>query len=747
MCIRDSLKNAPLVVTGLPALPNTLYPLDRLIYETVSKQLYRSTGTAWESLVMLSSSLVGSIQSAQVAGLDAAKLTGTVVAARIADLSISTAKFATGLQAVEVLGSLPATGNTQGRMVLLTTDSKLYRYTGSAWTAAVAATDLTGTIDQARIAALDAIKISGTLTNAQVAGLDAAKLFGTLSGSLLDGVAASKLTGTIDQARIAALDAIKISGTLTNEQVAGLSAAKLTGQIVGTQVKDGEISTAKIAVGAITAASAIIANATVGSALIIDGAITNAKIGSAAIGTANIQDAAIVSAKVGSLEAEKITAGYLDVARLRVGCITAATGIIANATIGSALIIDGAITNAKIGSAAIGTANIQDAAIVNAKIGSLDAGKITTGYLAAGRIDVDTISTGMIQAGAITADELHAGAITIGSAVIQDGAIRNALIGNAEISSAKIANLAVGAAQIADACIVDAKIGSLNADKITAGTVNTNLLNVNQIRAGMIQAAAIASDEIAANAITAGKLATELALIGDIRSSGSSAWYRGDASHAPIGFRLSGPPFQSTPIGGSPTWVNLEIGTLANFGGYLVGSVINRTMLAYNRIVNGSFYFDLTGWTIRVAVPNNSSVNWDGSNSPGSTGGCATFEVCGHVASVVGYISQAFTCPPGSGVINLEAQVALTEDSGFRASGYISFAIINTSTGAIQMAGTYEWPAGDYTHTPVWHPIITNVSSFLAGGGDYILQATFMAWPRNVDSSIQVYLDAVKLIV
>ena len=51
----------------------------------------------------------------------------------------------------EILGSLPTTNLFAGRMVFLTTDNKLYRYTGSEWTAAVATSDLSGTIASAQI--------------------------------------------------------------------------------------------------------------------------------------------------------------------------------------------------------------------------------------------------------------------------------------------------------------------------------------------------------------------------------------------------------------------------------------------------------------------------------------------------------------------------------------------------------------------------------------------------------------------
>lgn len=51
----------------------------------------------------------------------------------------------------EIVSTLPTTNLFEGRIVFLTTDDKLYRYTGSAWTAAVPAVDITGQITATQI--------------------------------------------------------------------------------------------------------------------------------------------------------------------------------------------------------------------------------------------------------------------------------------------------------------------------------------------------------------------------------------------------------------------------------------------------------------------------------------------------------------------------------------------------------------------------------------------------------------------
>jgi hypothetical protein len=55
--------------------------------------------------------------------------------------SFSVSKVRTGY---EIVASLPVTSLFEGRLVFLTTDDKLYRYTGTSWTTAVPAVDITG---------------------------------------------------------------------------------------------------------------------------------------------------------------------------------------------------------------------------------------------------------------------------------------------------------------------------------------------------------------------------------------------------------------------------------------------------------------------------------------------------------------------------------------------------------------------------------------------------------------------------
>lgn len=161
----------------------------------------------------------------------------------------------------EIVAVLPSTNLFAGRLVFLTTDGKLYRYTGSAWTAAVAAVD-----------------ISGLLADAQ----------------------------------IAAIAAGKITGLLTSSQINDIAAAKITGQIGSTQISDGAISTPKLAAGAVTASQ------------IAAGTITGDRIAANAITANNILALSISGDKLAAntIAGDKILAGTITAANIAGGTIT-----------------------------------------------------------------------------------------------------------------------------------------------------------------------------------------------------------------------------------------------------------------------------------------------------------------------------------------------------------------------------------------------------------------------------------------
>lgn len=290
----------------LSSLPTTGNAVGRMVFLTTDGKLYRFTGSAWTSAVQ------------------AADVSGQLVASQIADAAITTAKFAAGIKPVEIVASLPTTSNTVGRMVFLTTDNKLYRWTGSAWTAAVPAVDVTGQLTDAQIAAVAAAKLTGQITSTQISddAITTPKLAAgavTANEIASDAVTTAKIAAgavtateiaanTITASQIAA-GAITASELAANAVIAGKIAA---GAISATEIASDAITTAKIAAGAVTA-NEIAANT-----------ITAAQIATGAITADELAANSVIAGKVaaGAIAADQIAAGAVVASKLAVADFT-----------------------------------------------------------------------------------------------------------------------------------------------------------------------------------------------------------------------------------------------------------------------------------------------------------------------------------------------------------------------------------------------------------------------------------------
>ena len=304
--------------------------------------------------------------------------TSATTAANVDDLlgelvgSIPAVAFATGIEPISVVNSLPSTSGYSGpSVVLLTSDGKLYRFVNGAWTAAVPTTDLSGTISSLQLA-------NDAVTNAKLA----------VNAITADVIAANAITET------------KISND-------AISSAKISA---------GAITAGKIGAGAVTAAK-IDANAVTASK-INAGAITSAKIDAGAITAAKIATDAITANKIAAdaVTSNKIQAGAVQAGAIAAGAINA-TNIIADNMILADAIAANAITTAK----------IEAQAITGAKI---DAGTITSGHIATNTIDASKIkldgstitsnSSGQIVIGSIAANSITSGTLDASNVTIID---------------------------------------------------------------------------------------------------------------------------------------------------------------------------------------------------------------------------------------------------------------------------------------------------------------------------------------
>jgi len=202
--------------------------------------------------------------------------------------------FSDDLRPVERVATLPTTGLTTGRVVMLTTDSKLYRYSGTAWTTAISAVDLD---DQVNLAT---------------------QVFGQVQASSLT-------AGQISTASIQA------------------------GAVIADKISSGAITTVKLATDSVTA-SKIAANAVTASEIAAN-TITSAEINTSqlfadsavigAIQSGSITTSAVVSA-IGAFE-------FIQTSNIVAGVITGSKLAANNVLTNSAQITDGIVTNAKIG--------------------------------------------------------------------------------------------------------------------------------------------------------------------------------------------------------------------------------------------------------------------------------------------------------------------------------------------------------------------------------------------------------------
>ena len=459
------------VVDTLPTVTGYVGP--QVVVLTTDGKLYRLVSGAW------------------TAAVNTADIDGTIGANLFSD----------DLRPIERVASLPVTALTQGRMVFLTTDNKLYRYTGTAWTAAVPATDVTGQINGTQIAdaAITATKLGdAAITAAKVAtGAITSTKLGTGSVTATAIADAAVTAGKIGDA---AVTTTKLANAAVNESILAAGAVTATkiadgsittpkivaGAVTASEIAAGSITTAKIVAGAVTASE--IAAGSITSDKIVAAAITTGKIAASAITATEIATDAITTDKIaaGAVTASEITAGAITTAKIAAGAVTATE------------IATGAITAGKVAASAITADAIAANAVTSAKItaGAVTANELAANAVIASKISAGAVSADAIAANAITATKIAADAVTAGK-IAANAVDANAITANA-ITTAKIAAGAVNAAQIAADAVV--------ADKIFAGAVTADKIATDAITANKIAASSIISSKIATGAVTANKI-------------------------------------------------------------------------------------------------------------------------------------------------------------------------------------------------------------------------------------------------
>ena len=311
--------------------------------------------------------------------------------------------FSDDLRPIELVSALPTTGLTQGRVVMLTSDNKLYRYTGNAWTSAVPATDLTGQVNGTQIAdaAVTATKIgNNAVTTAALAN-------NAVTGSI---IAAGAVTSTsISDGSISTPKLQAGSVTATTIASSAITSDKLSANsVTAGAISAGAITTTKIAAGAIT------------SGTIAADAITANEIAANAITANEIAANAVIASKIsaGSISASKIAANAVNASKIAANAITA-DKVAANAITAGSIAAD-AVTAGTVAAGAINTDQLAANAITSAKIftGAITANKVATDAITANKILASSIITSKIAAGAVTANKISVSELSAVSAQI-----------------------------------------------------------------------------------------------------------------------------------------------------------------------------------------------------------------------------------------------------------------------------------------------------------------------------------------
>ncbi|MGB6096447.1 MAG: host specificity factor TipJ family phage tail protein [Comamonas thiooxydans] len=497
--------------------------------------------------------------------VDAGKLASNAVTAdKIAASAVDATKFASGIEPVGIVsGATLPTVKTTSTIVF---GGKLYRWSGTAYTAATAAGDVTGQLTDAQLAAISAAKLTGQITGTQITdgAISTPKIAaGAVSASQIaaGAVTAGKIAANAVSATEIAAGAITAGKIAANAVTAGTIAADA---VTAGAIAAGAVNAREIAANAITTDKLVVGSAT---NLLADGDFAylgtgwNPAVGGSVVYEAVTDGPKAVAANVMRLTssstnasvynkdwqiAQSVVAGTVvrlkfsarkiagtsGLARMEfvlqgpgkptlyrqpagsLNLATAAAGVWAELS-GTYAVEDGYTTMGVRMQIGVNGAVVEfaGASMVQMASGEL----IVDGAVTADKIAAKTITAAQIFSGAVTTTELAANSVTtakiaanaVTATQIAAGTITAAEIASGTITADRIAAKAITAAQIAANAITATELA---ANSVTTAKIAANAVTATQIAAGTVTATEIASGaittaKIAANAITAAQIA------------------------------------------------------------------------------------------------------------------------------------------------------------------------------------------------------------------------------------------------
>ena len=317
--------------------------------------------------------------------------------------------FDSSLRPVEVVNSLPTTGNFQGRLAFLTTDNKQYRYTGTSWTKNIFAADLGDQLNMAT-------QVFGQL---RVGNLDVNNVFA--DSAVIGAIQASSITTAAVVAAIGDFEYISSSNIESNAITGGKIAAST---IDASKLNVTNLAAISANLGAVTAGSINASTVTISN---LNGSnVTTGTVPVARLDVNGIISAGGIIVSGSNISSLTNNSGYVDssgaAAAAPVQSVAGATGAVSVSTIINAGSI--VVTGANISTLTNNSGYINGSQ-VNTNVTSISGGVITTGTINANRINIDNV----------TLDTDGAGQLIIHSAGVNTAQLAANSVTNAQADS------------------------------------------------------------------------------------------------------------------------------------------------------------------------------------------------------------------------------------------------------------------------------------------------------------------------
>lgn len=466
---------------------------------------------------------------------------GAVERDKLAAQAVDATKFASGIEPVSVVAgvTVPTTKTTE----VITVNGKLYRWSGSAYTAAVPAVDVSGQLSAAQIA-------DAAITTSKLGPLavDASKIAANAitETKISDGaISTPKIQANAITADLIAANAITAKQLVITDYQNLLPNGNFAQGMDGWGRVSGDVSTITNATGPSKTAVKIVHTTGEASTTAWDGWGASKSPGIAPLieaGTEIYIEAWVYSTVAG-------TGLFVDLPGFRPsdGTTYNPGGITATVAANTWTKISGVI---KPGSTFYmhpriqttidnSTAYVCAVRVLRRNAGSL----IVDGSIVAGMIAANAVTAEKISAGAVTADAIAANAITaakiaagaVNTAQLAAGAVTATIIASDAITTAKIAAGAVTATEIAANAVIAGKIAAdaVTASTIATGAVTADAIAANAVTAVKIAAGTITGDKIAANTIGASQIAANAItakqlVLTDFSNMVDNGWQTGD---------------------------------------------------------------------------------------------------------------------------------------------------------------------------------------------------------------------------